>query len=58
MCSGGPGAHIIRLLTGRPKAVMEQLAELDIPLSEGPINHPTGTSLFIRDPDNNVIAFI
>lgn len=39
-------------------AVMEQLKELNISLSGGPMNHPTGISLFIRDPDNNVLEFI
>ena len=38
--------------------VLQQLETLDIPLSGGPMHHPTGTSLFIRDPDNNVIEFI
>lgn len=40
------------------QAVIRNLAALGIALSEGPVNHPTGTSLFIRDPDNNVIEFI
>lgn len=39
-------------------SVLEQLAALNIPLSGGPMNHPTGTSFFIRDPDMNVIEFI
>jgi lactoylglutathione lyase len=39
-------------------AVLKQLAELNIPLSGEPMNHPTGTSFFIRDPDMNVIEFI
>ncbi len=37
---------------------IRQLAELGISLSAEPMTHPTGTSLFIRDPDNNVIEFI
>lgn len=37
--------------------VIAQLEELGIPLSGGPMHHPTGTSLFIRDPDDNVIEF-
>ena len=39
-------------------AVITQLAALNIPLSGEPMNHPTGTSFFIRDPDDNVIEFI
>lgn len=38
--------------------VMAQLKQLNIPLSGGPMHHPTGTSIFIRDPDNNVVEFI
>ena len=37
------------------EAVMSQLDQLGIALSGGPLKHPTGTSLFIRDPDNNVV---
>lgn len=40
------------------QAVIKQLAELGIPLSGEPMTHPTGTSFFIRDPDDNVIEFI
>ncbi len=40
------------------QAVIKQLAELNIPLSGEPMQHPTGTSFFIRDPDDNVIEFI
>ncbi|WP_095498003.1 VOC family protein [Paraferrimonas haliotis] len=40
------------------KAVLEKLEQLNIPLSGGPMEHPTGTSFFIRDPDNNVVEFI
>ncbi|USD67840.1 VOC family protein [Vibrio sp. SCSIO 43136] len=42
-------------------SLTETLAELDrleIPLSGGPMHHSTGTSIFIRDPDDNVIEFI
>jgi lactoylglutathione lyase len=39
-------------------SVLKKLAELNIPLSGEPMNHPTGTSFFIRDPDMNVIEFI
>lgn len=40
------------------QGVIKQLAELNIPLSGKPMQHPTGTSFFIRDPDDNVIEFI
>jgi len=39
-------------------AVIRNLNDMGISLSGGPMQHPTGTSLFIRDPDNNVIEFI
>ena len=39
-------------------AVLAQLSALNIPLSGEPMQHPTGTSFFIRDPDMNVIEFI
>lgn len=38
--------------------VMAKLEGLDIALSGGPMKHPTGTSIFIRDPDSNVVEFI
>ena len=37
---------------------LKHLRALGIPLSGGPMQHPTGKSFFIRDPDNNVIEFI
>ena len=40
------------------QAVLKQLEQLNIPLSGEPMKHPTGTSFFIRDPDDNVIEFI
>lgn len=36
--------------------VKQQLSALGIALS-GEMSHPTGRSLFIRDPDNNVVEF-
>jgi len=39
-------------------AVLSQLEALNIPLRGEPMQHPTGTSFFIRDPDMNVIEFI
>ncbi|MCJ8321633.1 MAG: VOC family protein [Colwellia sp.] len=38
-------------------AIVEQLNELHIKISEGPVTFPTGTSTFIRDPDLNVVEF-
>ncbi|MBL4906759.1 MAG: VOC family protein [Sneathiella sp.] len=40
------------------EVVMDNLTALNIPLSGEPFKHPTGTSFFIRDPDDNVIEFI
>lgn len=40
------------------KSVMKQLKTLEIALSGEPHIHQTGTSFFIRDPDDNVIEFI
>ena len=40
------------------EAVLKKLAELNIQLSGEPMQHVTGTSFFIRDPDDNVIEFI
>ena len=37
---------------------LSNLKALGIPLSQEPMNHPTGRSFFIRDPDANVIEFI
>lgn len=39
-------------------SVLRQLEDMQIAISEGPVKHPTGTSLFIRDDDNNVIELI
>lgn len=36
----------------------EALTILEIKLSDSPRSHPTGRSMFIRDPDDNVIEFI
>ncbi|SHH30629.1 VOC family protein [Ferrimonas marina] len=40
------------------EALLARLTELGIPLSGGPMQHPTGTSYFVRDPDGNVVEFI
>ena len=39
------------------QAVVSQLNELEITITEGPIKLPTGFSAFIRDQDKNVIEF-
>jgi len=39
------------------QAVTEQLKNLAIKITEGPVEFPTGFSVFIRDPDKNVIEF-
>jgi len=38
-------------------AVVAQLNALEIEISQGPVQFPTGSSTFIRDPDMNVIEF-
>ncbi|MBW3695083.1 VOC family protein [Vibrio sp. T187] len=39
-------------------SVLSELERKNIPLSGAPMKHPTGVSIFIRDPDDNVIEFI
>ena len=39
-------------------AAVEKLSQMGISLSGDPHSHQTGTSFFIRDPDDNVIEFI
>lgn len=38
-------------------AVASQLRAADITITEGPVHFPGGTSIFIRDPDRNVVEF-
>lgn len=49
--------HIALEITDATK-VINDLESMDIQLSGAPVDHPTGTSFFIRDPDHNVIEFI
>jgi len=39
------------------QAVQKSLESQGIEITEGPVNFPGGTSLFIRDQDRNVIEF-
>lgn len=48
----------IALEINNTQTTLSQLKVLGIPLTGGPMHHPTGTSFFIRDPDLNVIEFI
>jgi len=47
-------AHVA-LRVASLRDTMEELSRLSIPLSSGPTRLGDGTSLFIRDPDRNVI---
>jgi lactoylglutathione lyase len=38
-------------------AILKLLKSKDIKITEGPVNFPGGTSIFIRDQDYNVIEF-
>ena len=38
-------------------AILKLLKSKDIKITEGPVNFPGGTSIFIRDQDDNVIEF-
>jgi len=47
----------VALAVDNADLVVTELSQLGYAISEGPIRFPTGTSLFIRDPDLNVIEF-
>ena len=47
--------HVALEITSADEVIAD-LAALDIPLT-GDMTHPTGRSIFIRDPDRNVIEF-
>ena len=48
--------HIALEVDNMP-AVLAQLSDLSIEITEGPVEFPTGISTFIRDQDKNVIEF-
>ena len=45
----------VALLVGSMRETIRKLVELDIPISDGPVQLGGAMSLFIRDPDRNVI---
>ena len=45
----------VALLVGSIRDTIRRLVELDIPISDGPVQLGGSMSLFIRDPDRNVI---
>ncbi len=52
-----PGYTHIALNVSDVHAMIEKLQSAGIELSEGPVSFPGGTSIFIRDQDNNVVEF-
>lgn len=48
----------VALEVGDIQQTKETLVKLSIPLSGETLSHPTGDSVFIRDPDDNVIEFL
>ena len=50
-----PGYTHVALRVRSIEQTVDDLAAAGIPLSDGPIRLGAGTSLFIRDPDRNVI---
>ena len=54
------------LWEGSPSAIVEHLRALSIPVVEGPVERAggrnlgstTGISVYVRDPDNNLLEFI
>ncbi len=48
----------VALEVSSAEALLAMLEKEGIPLSGGPMEHPTGTSFFIRDPDRNVVEFV
>jgi len=52
-----PGYTHVALEVSDVKSAQQQLVSNGIEITEGPISFPGGTSIFIRDQDNNVIEF-
>lgn len=52
-----PGYTHVALAVRDIKEVEDTLNQKGISITEGPIKFPGGTSLFVRDPDRNVIEF-
>jgi len=52
-----PGYTHIALEVSDIDGIKTSLESKGIQITEGPITFPGGTSLFIRDPDSNVIEF-
>jgi lactoylglutathione lyase len=50
-----PGYTHVALRVGSIEATVQALGQLGIPITEGPVQLGPGVSLFIRDPDANVI---
>jgi catechol 2,3-dioxygenase-like lactoylglutathione lyase family enzyme len=54
------------LWEGSPSSIIDHLRALSIPVVEGPVEraggrnlgNATGTSVYVRDPDNNLLEFI
>ncbi len=52
-----PGYTHVALEIQDVAAVLENLERTGIEISEGPVSFPGGTSIFVRDQDNNVVEF-
>ncbi len=52
-----PGYTHVALQVSDVEAAHASLVSHGIEITEGPVNFPVGTSIFIRDPDKNVIEF-
>jgi len=52
-----PGYTHVALEVSDIGSIQAQLEAEEIPITEGPIQFPGGTSVFIRDPDRNVVEF-
>jgi lactoylglutathione lyase len=52
-----PGYTHMALSVTDVDAVVMELAQQDITMTEGPVDFPGARAVFVRDPDNNVIEF-